>query len=826
MQKLMRGQVYNLSKQIAMMGDRLYNVFLVGFLMCCVDINCFDITEDICPGKVYANKNCSNTSMNKHAQMMVPAWPIWPCEDCLNCSLYSDDNMKEHFSKTLQKKPYFIFLQLDFNDPPFNDTDFQYLSHTYNHIDPLLWFWAHGEKGRFLLHLPTTFQAMSLGSLTPGVYTAYLNISMESCPHFNKLCDNDKLEVLAQHIFNVTEEVASSCSEDSLQFDEDTMVCQDKAVDVFGRAFNNFLATHGFDYLVMYQSETECWNFNGQPLGAVVSPYWFLKTALIFAIFILMSYPLCTLSLIRTNLPTPVVKAIQTPRPNRNNQIIIFIGKHMEIGVGIKHLLLHMTTTPVRIMRGILCLSILVLIIYPGITVRNIFDDSNVSFKRWQAFFRMDYVNCVLYTCLEQIPLVIALWGCFEVFYLRNGKHYLENILKNNPMEKKWPVINLSIFTHENSETRFDDSCGMIRETGVPRDFAMRQLNTVLDWRQFKIPYHNIIQYWENKSRYVGIVLCVCYYIIFLPPMWIMSFPGLDPLRRLIVRVFQVLFNLLRSFATFAKWVYSDTMSLKDELKKLWPYGVDDILNIIRLGVLFNFSLRFLAFVYLLAEVAVHILSGIVLNSGTVTANFILVIFLIGFTYETITSIPDTYYALLCTMIDIVFEMIDEQTLIGFIPAELWHRDTSGQNLIAEQFFWDIADICKPLRIVVVDAMMKIFLVGLGIGTTVSLLNQVHTNEGNWPDLLTNIIFFVSVVILPKLFEMMGSKVDKRRQNEILCSQIRKEITRYVEHMQELCAIQLKTIRQTSTDNDSIDNDEETKLDTTAQNYGTISQNS
>ena len=367
---------------------------------------CFDILHDLCPSKVYHNIKEPCESLSNGFGSLAKQTPD-------NCSLKSTDIENEKFVSILQNKPDFIFLQLnmEYNTSIyFSRSEFEYLDQSFNYIDPLSWVLGHGYKGRFILGLPVTFRYMFLGSLLPGVDTAKLTISVsdDSCPQFVELCDNVKLQVIARHILNFTEQVNSSI------FHDDSFVCQDKAFDVYGSSLNNFLSLTGFDYIVMYQSEMECWDLNGIPLGDVVSPYWISKKTIIFAVFIQMLYPLCTLWLIRTNPPKVPKRTVNDG--SYKQEEMRYVGKATEIGIGLKFILLHSQLGVLRVLRGLLVLCILLIIIFPGLIVQYIFDDSESSFKRWSAYFRMGYVECVLYSCFKIAPFLILCWVVLKYF--------------------------------------------------------------------------------------------------------------------------------------------------------------------------------------------------------------------------------------------------------------------------------------------------------------------------------------------------------------------------------------------------------------------------
>ena len=348
------------------------------------------------------------------------------------------------------------------------------------------------------------------------------------------------------------------------------------------------------------------------------------------------------------------------------------------------------------------------------------------------------------------------------------------SIFLNNEMENTWQTLNCSVFTHENSVIKFRDTSGTVGNTGVPRNFAKRQMLTLTDYRQFKKPYQNIWKFWSMipiVGYIFGILLCV-FYTVLIIPIWIMSFPGLDPLRRLIVRLFQIIFNVVRTVVCFLKCVCSDELSLKTELKTIWPNGIDDFINVIRLAILFTLSLRLSAFIFLLAEIIVHTLSGISLNTTEVSAYLILTVFMISF--RTITSVHETYYKFLCTTVDIVFKMKNRP----LFPEDLWHEDVhTGERFIKESLFEAIVEICEPVRGTVMVALRKIFLFGLLIGTIISILVHVHSND--MPDVISNVINLVIYVLLSQTIQIMTSKADSERKRQIRINNIKMEIIKY-----------------------------------------------
>ena len=76
---------------------------------------------------------------------------------------------------------------------------------------------------------------------------------------------------------------------------------------------------------------------------------------------------------------------------------------------------------------------------------------------------------------------------------------------------------------------------------------------------------------------------------------------------------------------------------------------------------------------------------------------------------------------------------------------------------------------------------MNIFVFGLLIGTTFSLLREASTTGIAVPDVVANVVFLVAFVILSQFAQLMISEADKQRENEILKNKIRNEIEKYVE---------------------------------------------
>ena len=690
------------------------------------------------------------------------------------CELKSDALSRAKFRDTLNMNPDFIFLDVKFADTSFHNSPFGYLNNTCDYIDPFAWMWAHGKKGVNLLDLPVIFKGLSMGTLGPGVFRSELIIETSDCNSFRDFCDRDKLHLLAAHILNITREINMT------RYEKDTVVCQDRAFDVYGKRTNTLMSVIGFDHLIMYQSQTQCYKHEGTPEIEMRSPYWTSVTTWILTMFIVIFWPVCTLWLIRKNPPVPV-------KDEKDSSFVgDYLSKETEIGIGLKHLLLYTQGWPAKCLRGVSLLIVIFFIVHPDILVRYIFDDNESSHLRWDAYYRMNYVNCRVHRIVGTILVIfIWLWGSFEICYLRKGKHYLSSVVLNNDWEKNWPIWNGSIFTWENGNYNEEFEmvkgqsgepkkpvCGEFAKTGIPRDFVRRQMLTLLDYRQVQ---DLIPKYWSNTGAKV--LACIIYTIL-LFPIWIMSFPGLDPLRRLLIRFGQFLFKLGKIIWEFL-WSNQALKPALEEIKnKMRPTGVDDILGMIRLLLMFALYLRFLAFIALLAEMIVHTLTGLGANSETLIPFFIVLIFMFAVVNKTITGIHDEYYDLLCMTIKETKKLVLKNKT-SFAGTDAFHEDMKGINWIENKFYWQVIDTCKPLKEVLFYATIKVFIFGLFVWSTFSVIKFAgQTND--FIDSASNIFSVVVYILLPYLLSMLQSRADKQRERAILKNKIKKTAEDYI----------------------------------------------
>ena len=439
---------------MAFLAVFMVNLFITTKLEVCTPIRADpDYMEETCDEVIYPRNTTSPTCADglKSSENLESSFNT----ECIpqSCFLDTNETYIDEFHQILGKNPYLIHITLDFAESTVtNNYTGTYLNASTDIIDPFSFTWARGKRGQALLsYPPRIFTRLSLGTLSPGVEKFKLKVMTDHCLEFTNLCDECKIYLLTDLLFYMTEIFYLDIEHTNTTHQEVVEICHDR-VPTKPPVANEFTPYVGFEHVMIYSTDTVCWSKNSLSedicLDNIDEPRWVSYSTWIVSAFLA--------------LLLPVTVAWFSPRyPKVGNKL----NKCTNLEVGFLYVLLQWGNDsknfyPIQVFRCIFIVApVMILILYPGIIVYNVFDDRDSSEKQIKAFFHAGHIDCRWHITTRMFPLCIAV-----IMILVFVRHIFQKSEQNGfdftkltEFEKNCPLLTFNLFDPEIEHEKLDD---------------------------------------------------------------------------------------------------------------------------------------------------------------------------------------------------------------------------------------------------------------------------------------------------------------------------------------------------------------------------------
>ena len=363
-----------------------------------------------------------------------------------NCTIQYPEDAIEEFKELLDKPEEAIFVYFKLNFTTGFDSDMAYLSdNTTDVIDPLTWVWSKGGRGELLLGSPFDFVHLSLGTLSPGVYSMGLELTADKSCFSNNTSDVDKMRAIAESLLDLTKQADASldneliaCRDIEEQDDEEEIasVCIEKQL---GPDQFNVIGVYAFpsvSYTILQGSTVyECWTLAGlrRPKSIPVTTqswlHWLLGGGIVLALF----SPLALDFFIRKH--PPIVDRIGT------NERLMLVTDPIPVGFKYVFFFWRESVPGFHFFRWVIIISLFGFLQYIPLLVAFCVDSDGLA-KRMAAVHRVGLINLtkdfVIHVAINLLYFVFAL-VLLGLYVSTDGHKFLVRFLLR---ERDPPTVN------------------------------------------------------------------------------------------------------------------------------------------------------------------------------------------------------------------------------------------------------------------------------------------------------------------------------------------------------------------------------------------------